>query len=317
MLTRLIATDFFGYYRPSECGLRVWLRAQGVEESPPGPFAEVLMRLGQEHEERHLASFPGHLDLGEGSIAERTVRTGEAVARSEALIYQGALRAETTLGGTEVELVGVPDFLLLNAYGYAIRDAKLARRVGTSHPEIRLQLELYGWLYERTFGEPPVSLQIYNGAGEIVVVPYMGGTDALAMLERILGLRQQADRPGLVVGWSKCSGCGYFDECWPRAEATRSVGLLPGVDLGLVSELQRMGVRAIGELRERFDVESLAEVERPWGKRRMKVGDRASRQILSGARAFDEGRPIVLDKPAHPRISELRDVRPGGHAAAS
>jgi hypothetical protein len=43
---RLVASDFWGYYRPSECGLRVWLRAQGIEEAPPGPFAELLMRLG-------------------------------------------------------------------------------------------------------------------------------------------------------------------------------------------------------------------------------------------------------------------------------
>src|SRR5439155_21561150 len=53
-LPRLVATDFWGYLRPSRCPLRVWLRAQGVEEIPPGPFAEVLMRLGNEHERRHL-----------------------------------------------------------------------------------------------------------------------------------------------------------------------------------------------------------------------------------------------------------------------
>ena len=51
---RLVATDFFSLYRPSECDLRVWLRAQDVEEAAPGPYSQVLMKLGTEHERRHL-----------------------------------------------------------------------------------------------------------------------------------------------------------------------------------------------------------------------------------------------------------------------
>ena len=39
---RLVASDFYGYYRPSECGLRIWLREQGVEEAPPSPYSENL-----------------------------------------------------------------------------------------------------------------------------------------------------------------------------------------------------------------------------------------------------------------------------------
>lgn len=31
-LVRLVATDFFGYLRPSRCGLRVWLRHAGSRE---------------------------------------------------------------------------------------------------------------------------------------------------------------------------------------------------------------------------------------------------------------------------------------------
>jgi len=53
---RLVATDFFGLLRPSECDLRVWLRAQGEKEAPPGTFAQLLMSLGEEHERRHLAA---------------------------------------------------------------------------------------------------------------------------------------------------------------------------------------------------------------------------------------------------------------------
>jgi predicted RecB family nuclease len=260
------------------------------------------MRLGQEHEERHLATFPSHLDLGQGSIRDRAARTAEALGRGEALIYQGAFRSITELAGEDVEIVGVPDFLLVTPYGYAIRDSKLARRVEAGHPEIRLQLQLYGWLYEQTCGERPVSLQVHNGASEIVVIPYDGGAAPLAMLERIVAVREQPDPPPLAVGWSKCSACGYFERCWPRAERARSVGLLPGVDLGLASELESRGSGTIKTLRERFDVDTLSEVERPWGTKRAKVGSATSRRVLANALAFERGRPVILGKPAIPEI---------------
>ena len=138
---RLVATDFFALYRPSECDLRVWLRAHDVEEAPPGPYSEVLIRLGDEHERRHLARFPNHVDLGELAIGERAARTHELVAENRRVIYQGALVVETTLAGVEVEIVGVPDFLLPARAGYAIRDSKLARRIGGGRNRaIELQL---------------------------------------------------------------------------------------------------------------------------------------------------------------------------------
>jgi predicted RecB family nuclease len=302
-LDRLVATDFFGYYRPSECPLRVWLRQQEVEEAPPGPYAEVLMRLGAEHERRHLARFPDHLDLGSLPIDKRVERTSEAVEAGDRVLYQGALRAEVQLAGTDVEIVGIPDFLLPARRGYAIRDSKLARRIGNgSHPEIELQLQLYGWLYEQTFAEPPVGLQIHNGIGEILVLPYQGGERAVEVLEEILRIRRSAEEPATPVGWGKCSGCGFFERCWPAAVARRSIGLLPWVDRGMITELEAQGVETIDELLERFDEERLAELERPWGKKRMKVGAGAGR-ILASARALGTGKPIVLKPPVIPEHS--------------
>jgi predicted RecB family nuclease len=297
---RLIATDFFSLYRPSECDLRVWLRAQGIEEAPPGPYSEVLMKLGIEHERRHLTRFPTHVDLGRMPISERAGRTRELVAENERVIYQGALRAETELACTAVEIVGVPDFLLPARAGYAIRDSKLARRVGGGrYPAIELQLATYGWLYEQSFGEPPVALQIHSGAGVIVDLPYAGGEAALAALERILRDRLADEEPAEPVAWGKCASCAFFDRCWPRAVERRSVGLLPWAGTGLIGELERRGTQTIDQLLADFDAESLAELERPWGKKTKAVGDAAPR-ILAGARALAERRPIVLSPPPIP-----------------
>lgn len=70
------------------------------------------MRLGQEHEERHLAQFSNPLDLSSLPIPERTERTRQAIAAGKPIVYQGAFLKEAELGGTPVEIVGVPDFLL-------------------------------------------------------------------------------------------------------------------------------------------------------------------------------------------------------------
>jgi predicted RecB family nuclease len=297
---RLLATDFFGLYRPSRCTLRVWLAKQGVPEAPPSPYTEVLMRLGREHERRHLAQFPRALDLSAGTLEERAERTREALAAGERVIYQGVLRAETTLAGTGVEVVGVPDFMLPARRGYAIRDSKLARRVGDgSHAEIGLQLRTYGWLYEQTYGQPPVALHVHNGIGEILDVPYEGGGEALEVLEEILRIQLVEEEPRVPVGWSKCSGCGYFERCWPAAVERRAVGLVYGVDLALASELEAHGVESYDALLERFDDEDLAQVERPRGGKLANVGDRAPR-ILASARALATGEPIVLRPPAIP-----------------
>jgi predicted RecB family nuclease len=297
---RLVATDFFSLYRPSECRLRVWLRHRGEDEAPPGPYAEVLMKLGAEHERRHLTRFPDHLDLGRLPIPKRAERTRAAVAAGERVIYQGALRAETTLAGAAVEVVGVPDFLLPARAAYAIRDSKLARRIGGGRNRtVELQLETYGWLYEQTFGHPPVALQVHNGAGEIVDIPYEGGAEALAALAEILAARLATEEPREPVAWGKCSGCAFFERCWPRAVERRSVGLLPWAGAAITAELERQGTATLDQLLERYDAQSLAEVERPWGERRRKIGDDAER-LLASARALVEERPIVLKPPAIP-----------------
>ena len=178
---RLHPSDFYGFLRPSTCGLRVWLRAHGEEEDPPGVYAEMLMRLGIEHERRHLRRFPDAIDIAELPRDVQARATAQLVDAGERVVYQGRLEATATLAGREVEISGLPDFMLPARDGYAIRDSKLNRRVGSGQEHVRLQLEAYGWLYERTFGEPPAALQVHAGSGEILTLDYGGGDDALAL----------------------------------------------------------------------------------------------------------------------------------------
>ncbi len=298
---RLVASDFYGYLRPSRCGLRVWLREQGEEEAPPGVFAEVLMRLGLEHERRHLTRFPKAVDIGELPREEQAEATIAAVEAGERAIYQGRLQARATLAGREIWIVGLPDFMLPARRGYAIRDSKLNTRVGPGQEHVRLQLEAYGWLYEQTFGEAPVALQVHSGRGEILDVEYGGGGDALAAFERILEYRLMAEEPpDEHVGVSKCGGCGFRSRCWPRAQERLDVGLIPFADQALIDELHRREVHSIPTLLRDYGPEGLAAVERPtWSGEMRPVGDRAER-LLTNARALAEGRPILIKKPEIP-----------------
>lgn len=297
--TWFAASDFYGYLRPARCGLRLWLREQGVAEEPPSELREMLMRLGIEHERRHLARFPNHLDIAALPRAEQRRATIDAVGAGGRVIYQGRLEATAELNGRAVGVVGHPDFMLPARRGYAIRDSKLNRRIGPAQEHVRLQLEVYGWLYEQTFGEPPVALQVHAGSGEILDLDYGGGADALATYAEMLGFRLSVSEPDEWVGVSKCSGCGFRGFCWPRAEERLDVGLLPFAAAGLVDELHARGIATLPELLDRFDVAGLAAVELPWREGTQPVGDRAER-ILLNARARIEGRPIPIKPPALP-----------------
>ena len=48
------------------------------------------------------------------------------------------------------------------------------------HPEIIVQVQLYGWLFERSTGVPAKALQVYSGMNEIVGVEDDGKVDRVA-----------------------------------------------------------------------------------------------------------------------------------------
>ncbi|MBI3126065.1 MAG: TM0106 family RecB-like putative nuclease [Candidatus Tectomicrobia bacterium] len=302
----LAASDIHFLYQPAECGLRVRLRHLGEPEAEPGPFEQLIFRLGERHEQAHLASFPEVLDLRQGSREERERQTLEALQGDHPVLYRPVLRAVAALGGVRVEIVGEPDFLIREDPGHLLRDAKLARRIDQeAHPEILLQLQLYGWLYEQVAGRPPVRLEIYSGNGEIVVIPYDGGKRALEVLERILALRLAKEEPYSPVGWSKCGGCGFRRRCWPRAEVLHDVALVVGVDQGLAIALREEGIRSYDDLLREFPEARLSEFKRPWGQRFHRVGKSAA-GILRNAKSLASGRELVfcpLRLPHHPNFA--------------
>jgi predicted RecB family nuclease len=296
----LTASDFYTYLRPSKCGLRVYLKHRGEEEAVPGPYEEVLQRLGMRHEKSHLNTFPAYDDLSVGTIDYRERQTKERVAQGAPVLYQPVLRAKAVLDGIECEIIGDPDFLINEECGYVIRDSKISRRITEKdHPEILRQLELYGWLYEQAFGQQPSRLQVHSGTGEIVTLPYDGSAATLEALKEILALKLAVAEPYDPVGWTKCGNCSFRSRCWSRAEESGDIALVMGVDKGLAKALWQRGIRTVDDFLAKFDEKSLAEFQRPWGERTQRVGKNALK-IMRMAQAMASGKESLLQVPQIP-----------------
>jgi len=300
MTMRLTASDIITLNRPTPCPLRVYLRQQGVKESEPSAFEQILETLGERHELEHLATLGPYEDLSGVPADQRARRTAEAIRNRAPAIYQGEFALDATLGGVPVTIVGRPDFLILDGDGYLIRDSKLSLRVDEEHHvEIALQLQLYGWLYEQAVGAPAKRLQVHTGRGDIVDVPYDGGAAALAELARILELKQLGVEFYEPLGWTKCNGCGYCGRCWPQAEARQDVSLVMEVDQGLARALRAAGVASAQQLLARFDAKRLSDFKRPWGKGERRVGKSADK-ILVYAEVWCSGNERILGPAAIP-----------------
>jgi predicted RecB family nuclease len=249
-----------------------------------------------------LATLRPYLDLSGVLIGERVGRTQEAIANKVPVIYQPAFAVRHMIVGTDVEIVGAPDFLILDGDGYVIRDCKMSRRIDpVEHPEIVVQVQLYGWLFEHSTGIPAKQLEVYNGMKEVVRVEDDGGGQALAVLENLLRLKQLDDEPSEPVGWSKCGGCGFNERCMEKAETDHSVALVPDVDQSLARTLRGIGVTTRKQLLDKFDFVSLSKLKRPHGKTQRRLGKTAER-ILDFAESMETQQEKILCAPAIPRF---------------
>jgi predicted RecB family nuclease len=300
-MLKLSAQDIHRQYAPSECGLRVHLHGRRVAQSPPTEFEQVLMRLGQRYEATYLGTIPRAVDLRSLDFEKRFEKTIALVRDHCPALYQPVLGIQTIIDGVDCEIVGEPDFLIREGEGYIVRDVKMARHVDEkNHPEILLQLRLYGWLYEQVFASPPSRLEAFSGTGQLVVIP-PDNEAVLAKLRELVRLKRLTQEPYEPVGWTKCNtGCGFRDYCWPKAEAAKDVALVYGVDQGLAVELHNRGVASIGQLLGEFDAERLSEVKRPSGTTMKRVGNGAG-MILRRAQVMVSGHEVLLAPPTIPQ----------------
>ena len=204
------------------------------------------------------------------------------------------------LDGNNINVAGIPDFLIKDGTDYFIRDCKLARHATEKdHPEIIRQLQVYGWLFEKMTVKKPVRLEVLKGDGAIESMDYTSEDTALSFMRSLLDIMSLPEEPYSPVGWSKCSGCGYNDYCMPRAKENQDVALVYDLDQGLARRLREKSVFTIQELVSRYDETSLSELTRPWGSREQKVGKKAGGILLQAQTMLDK-KERILKKPELP-----------------
>jgi predicted RecB family nuclease len=300
---RVTATDAITHLGGTRCDRRVWIKKNdAAKPREPGDLEVALATMGAEHEARHAASFTNIVDLGDVKpLAEQARLTLDEIGKRSDVIYQGALVTDHLFGGVGVEVVGLPDFIIPVDGGHVIRDAKLARSVDDrSKPGIVLQLQIYGWLFERITGTAPVALEVFSGEQTIIDIPFEREL-AVAELEELCRLATLPDEPFEVVGWSKCQSCGFSDHCWDRAVAGREPGTIPDVDVGMGVAFNEIGILTFDQIPTNFDEETLADFERPRGRDRVqRVGPAAAARVMRNVEAHDRGTPIVFAKPQIP-----------------
>jgi predicted RecB family nuclease len=299
MTLAITPSDFYILYSPSPCDLRLYLSNKGVEPAEPSEFMQVIFRLGQRHEKNHLSTFPEVSDL----TGKPSAKTLEEIQKGSPVIYQGKFQVQVSVDGQLIEVSGIPDFLIKGPQGYVIRDCKLARHADErAHPEIPRQLQLYGWLFEKTTGKTSAGLEVLKGDGSIESLDYAGEDAVLSYLRSLLAIMLLREEPYSPVGWSKCGGCGYNYLCMKRAEKDQDCALVYDLDQGLAIRLRERGVSSIRKLLETYDENSLSELKRPWGTREQKVGKKAG-GILRQAQSMIDKKERIIKKPDIP-VSE-------------
>ena len=156
---RFKATDVFDYYKPSPCARRVSYIARGIEqEQRDDPFMDLLVRLGHEHEARHLAAFPGILDLSifQDRPDERERRTLTAIAKGAPAIYQARFRQTVVLDGNRDGLGGVAAYdrplrgdRIVDRQSECGGGQRLVRRQRFQEPEVARGFSVARGEYER------------------------------------------------------------------------------------------------------------------------------------------------------------------------
>jgi len=293
---KLTTQNIYDLYSPSLCERRLFYRFTREEETPPGPFEEVIFMLGHRHERNHINSLGEYVNVSKVLRDQQPEKTKQLIQNNTPVIYQGALAGEETISGSRVQIIGIPDIMIYENSSYIIRDCKLARHADEKkHPEILAQLQVYGYLFERNTGKKPAKLEAFLGDSSIVEIPYDDGDSAIRILKKLLNIVSLANVPYSPVGWSKCQGCGFSRICWDISVKQNDVALVYGVDQNLAKVFRSEGILTIEHLLNSYDETSLCELKRPWGKSLRKVGSSAQ-GILLQAKAMKEKKNILLGR---------------------
>jgi hypothetical protein len=305
-----VASDLLLLHRPSMCGRRPFLVAHETRQIPSA-YRRALSRLREELQQSYPELFDEALQREEPSPpqaeAEELIRR-HLRGRKGRKVIRLLLHGEIELDGTTVPVYGRPPLLMPESPdGWVVQTGEGGfRGVTNGGPKwLVRRLQLYGWLFEQTFGQPPTSLRAPQGF-ETVDLPYDGAGEALEDLATVWRSYGAASEPYSPVGTTKCRQCVFRAYCVPAAEATDDISLVARGESSAFA-LSEAGYRTMHDL-EGLDEAALAAVRVVRSGKARPVGRQKARDILQAVEMRRAGGILwkgTPEIPEHPNYAML------------
>lgn len=228
------------------------LRGELLAPAEDTPEAEILQRLGNEHERRFLAKLAS--ESGDVAVMERTGAADDGIEQTLArlkegrlYIYQAALRNEAWAGYIDfLERVARPS--KLGNYSYEVIDTKLKRSADPKHV---LQLVLYSDLLAPYQEVEPDQIHLILGDGSRISLRLLDyaayARNTRQRLEGFVALPKPT-RPEPVAA---CGLCRWRDHCSDEWNQTDNLCLVAGITKGQRSKLEAVGITTLQALSEK------------------------------------------------------------------
>jgi len=253
------------------CSRHAWfvLRNSAVEDVETDRFEKLIKTLGDEHEAEVLTRF----DIFR--TAKSVAHTQELVEAQVPVIYQ------PKFFDAELNLAGVPDFLLLEGKNYRVADAKLALSVSGKRA-IKAQLSTY-----RRLARSQLPAVVFLGDGETVEIEPEDDAIGEAFVSEMQALRVEDVQPETHYSYTKCSACQFRYSCVPEFKQADDITLNPAIQARAAEGLRRVGIKTLATLAN-IEPEKLPDV--PYLK-----GEARKRRAVLQARSLRSGEVIKIN----------------------
>lgn len=217
------------------------------------PMLEVLAERGTLHERgfiEHLKAggLAATVVEGVGVDDKSLAATGAAMARGDAIIVQGALRAGHWNGRTDV-LRRVESPSRFGSWSYEVIDTKLARE---TKGNTVLQIALYSDMLSETQEAEPTSAFVVTPGTNFV--PEMYRVADYGAYYRHVRSSLESSVSGALAGEpypepiEHCEICRWRRHCDERRRADDHMSLVAGISKSQIGELERRGVETMAAL---------------------------------------------------------------------
>jgi len=214
------------------CPRRAWfsLHPPVGDDLAPDRFDELIKSLGDEHEAAVLAGFDTY------STAKSVAHTQELIDAETPVIYQ------PQFFDADLDLVGIPDFLILEGQHYRVADAKLALSIDNKKA-IKAQLATY-----RRLARSTLPARVFLGDGELVDIDPKDDTLGEAFVADMQALRLAKRQPATHYSFTKCSPCPFNHLCTPGFRQADELTLNPAIQARAADGLRQAGIKTLAKL---------------------------------------------------------------------